>query len=159
MRRDGGCHAHSNALRAIGEQIGKSGGKNDRLFLIARIIFTKIDGIFIDAFEQHARGICHTRFGVAIGGGAIAVDIAEIALPLDHRIARGEILREAHQRIINRLVAVRMERTHHIADDLRAFFKGRARIQFQNMHAVENAAMHRLQTVTRIRQSAPHNGR
>ena len=49
------------------------------------------------------------RFGVAHGGGIIAVDIAEIALPVDQRIALGEILREPHQRVIDRLIAVRMD--------------------------------------------------
>ena len=56
-------------------------------------------------------------FGVAHRGRVIAVDIAEIALPVDQRIALGEILREPHQRVVDRLVAVRMEIADHVADD------------------------------------------
>ena len=59
--------------------------------------------------EQQPRDFGHARFGVAIGGGIVAVDIAEIALPVDERIARGEILREAHQRVIDRLIAMRVK--------------------------------------------------
>ena len=42
------------------------------------------------------------RLGVAHGRGVIAVDVAEIALPVDQRIAHGEILRQTHQRVVDR---------------------------------------------------------
>ncbi len=63
-------------------------------------------------------------FSVAHGGGAIAVDIAEIALAIDQCVALREILRQARQRIIDRLVAMRVIVTHHLADDLGAFAEG-----------------------------------
>ncbi len=50
------------------------------------------------------------RFGVSHRGRIIAVDIAEIALAIDERIAQREVLRETHQRIINGLeIAVRVD--------------------------------------------------
>ena len=103
--------------------------------------------------SKRPRDIRHPRFGVTIGGGAIAIDIAEIALPVDERIARGKILREAHKRIIDRLIAVRMERAHHVADDLRAFLEGGAGIEPQNMHAIEDAPVDRFQPVAGIGQA------
>ena len=159
MRRNRSRHADGDALRAIGEQVRQSRGKNDRLLLVAGIIVAEIDGVFVDAFEQKARDIGHARFGVAIGGGTVAVDIAEVPLTLDERVARGKILREPHQGVIDRLVAVRMERPHHVADDFRAFLERGARVEPQDLHAVENAPMHRLQPVARIRQRPPHDGR
>ena len=126
---------------------------------VAGIIVAPVDRVLVDALEQQARDVGHPRFGVAIGGGAVAVDIAEIALPLDQRIARGKILREAHQRVIDRLVAMRMERAHHVADDLGAFLERRAGIEPQDVHAVEDAPMHRLQPVARVRQRPAHDGR
>jgi len=100
--------------------------------------------------EEEARDIGHTRFGIAIGRRRIPIDIAEIALPVDERIARGEILREPDQRLVDRLVAMRMERAHHVADDLRAFLERRAGIEPENLHAVEDAPMDRLQPVAGI---------
>ncbi len=47
------------------------------------------------------------RFGIPHGGCVIAVDIAEVALAVDQRIAHGEILRQPHQRVIDGLVAMR----------------------------------------------------
>ena len=66
-------------------------------------------------------------FGVAIGGGVIAVDIAEIALPVDQRVAQREVLREADHRVVDDLVAVRVIFADHVADDARALLVGAGR--------------------------------
>ena len=116
---------------AVGQQIGKCRRQHNRLFRHAIVVRPEIDGVFVDAVEQKARDFGQTRFGVAVGGGVIAVDIAEIALAVDQRIARRKILREAHQRVIDRLIAVRMEIAHHVADDFRRFLERRARIEPQ----------------------------
>jgi hypothetical protein len=57
------------------------------------------------------------HFGVPHRGRRIAVDRTKIALPVDKRGAHGKILRHAHQRVVNRLVAVRMVFTDHVTDD------------------------------------------
>ena len=54
---------------------------------------------------------------------------------------------------------MRMERAHHVADDLGGFLERRAGIEPQQPHAVEDAPMHRLQAVAGIRQRAVHDGR
>ncbi len=159
VRRNGGCHADRDPLGAIRQQVRQSGGQDDRLVLIARIILAEIDRILVDAFEQEARDIRHPRLSVTIGGSAISIDIAKISLAVDERIARGKILGEADKRIIDRLIAVRMERAHHVADDLRAFLEGGAGIEPQNMHAIEDAPMDRFQPVAGIGQRPPHDGR
>ena len=151
MRRDACRHADRDALRAIRQQVGHGRRQHDRLQRVAGIIVAPVDRVLVDPLQQEAGEIGQARLGVAIGGGVIAVDIAEIALALDEGIARGEILRQPHQRLVDRLIAVRMERAHHVADDLRAFLERRARIELQYMHPVQDAPMHRLQPVARVR--------
>ena len=124
VRRDRGRHADRDALRAVGEQVRDGGRHDDRLLRVARVIVAPVDQIFLDALHEETGDVGHPRLGVAVGGGVVAVDVAEIALPLDQRVARGEILREAHQGLVDRLIAVRMERPHHVADDLGAFLEG-----------------------------------
>ncbi len=131
VRRDGGRHADRDALRAVGEQIGKGRRQHHRLFAGAVIGGAEIDRVLVDAVEQQPRHLGQARFGVAHGGGVIAVDVAEIALPVDQRIALGEILRQPHQRVVDRLVAVRVEITHHVADHLGRFLEGGAGIEPQ----------------------------
>ncbi len=159
MRRDGSCHADRNALRAVSKQVRESAGQHHRLFRLTVVVGAEFDSVFVDAFEQKPRDFRHARFGVAVGCRVVAVDIAEIALPVDQRIARGEILREAHQRVVDRLVAVRMERTHHVADDLGGLLERSAGVEAQQPHAVEDAAVNGLEAVAGIRQCPVHDGR
>ena len=107
VRRDRGRHADRDALRAVGEQIGKRARQHHRLFLGAVIGRPEIDRVLVDAVEQEARDLGEARLGVAHRRRVIAVDIAEIALAVDQRIALGEILGEPHQRVVDRLVAMR----------------------------------------------------
>ena len=95
--------------------------------------------------------------GVAHGRRRIAVDRAEIALPVDQRQAHGEILRHAHQRVVDRLVAVRVILAHHVADDARrldVFLVGRVALL---VHRIEDAPVHGLQPVAHVRQRARHD--
>ena len=159
MGRDRGRHAHRNALRAIGQQVGEGGGQHHRLFFRTVIGLAEIDRILVQPFENETGDFGQPRFGVTHGCGIIAVDIAEIALSVDQRITLGKILRQTHQRIIDRLVAMRMVLTDHIADHAGAFFERRAGIKLQQAHGIEQAAMDRLQPVARIGQGTVHNRR
>ena len=158
MRRNGRRHADRNALRAVGQQVRKRRGQHERFLCNAVVAWPEIDGVFVDAVEEEPRDLRQARLGIAIGRGVIAVDIAEIALPVDQRIARGKVLRQPHQRIVDRLVAMRMEIAHHVADDLRRLLKRRAGIEAQQPHAVEDAPVHGFEPVARVGQRAMHDG-
>ena len=68
-----------------------------------------------------------------------------------------ERLRHADQRIVNRRVAVRVELTQHLADDLGALAGGPVVVQPHFVHAVQNAAMHGLQAIADVGQRAAHD--
>ncbi len=106
VRRDRRRHADGNAGGAIGEQIRKGARENRWLFLGAIIVGAEIYRGFVQILQQQLSHESHARFGVTIGGGAIAIDIAEIALAIDQGITRGKILRHAHHGLIDRLVAM-----------------------------------------------------
>ena len=159
VRRDVGRHADGDAGRPVGEEVREGAGQHDRLALGAVIGRAEVDRVLVDAVEEETRDLGQPRLGVAHGGGVIAVDVAEIALSVDQRIADGEILREADQRVIDRLVAMRMELAHHVADDLCRFLERRAGIEAEQPHAVEDAAVDRLQPVADVGQRPVHDGR
>ena len=151
---DRGRHAHRDPARAIGEQIGEQAGEDFRLDFLAIISRQEIDRAFIEAGHQFQRGLGQARFGVAIGCGVIAIDIAEIALPLDQRIAQREILREADHRVIDGCVAMGVILADHVADDAGALLEGAGRIELQLPHRPQEAAVDRLQPVAKIGQRA-----
>ena len=154
VRRDRGRHPDRDALRAVGEKIGERARQHHRLVLRAVVGRPEIDRILVDAVEQEVRDLGQPRLGVAHGGGVIAVDIAEIPLPVDQRIALGEILREAHERVVHRLVAMRMELADDVADHARAFLERGAGVEPQLLHRVQEPPVHRLEPVARVRQRA-----
>ncbi len=158
MGRNAGRHAHRDAVGAIGQQIGESRRQDGRFLGLAVIGGAEVHRIFVQPIQQRAGRLGHTAFGVAHGGGVIAVDIAEIALPIHQRIAHGKFLGQAHQRVIDRLVAMGMEGTHHIAHHLGGFLEGGIRIKPQEPHAEQDAAMHGLQPVTGVGQRALGDG-
>ena len=158
VRRDVGRHADGDAGGAVGEQVGEIGRQHRRLLLAPVVIGAEIDRVLVDAVEQPRGDLGQPRLGVAVGGGVIAVDIAEIALPVDQRIADGEVLGEPRQRVVDRLVAVRMEVAHRVADDLGAFPELALGAEPELLHGVEQPPMHRLQPVAHVGQRAVHDG-
>ncbi len=158
VRRDIGRHAHRDAGGTIREQVREGRRQDQRLLVLAVIGLAKIDRAFVIILQDEDRGFGQTRFGVSHGRGAIAVHIAEIALTFDQRIARGEILRQTHQRLIHRLIAMGMEPADNVADHAGAFLEGGVGRQLEKPHGVEKTAVNRLQTVARIGQGPLGDG-
>ena len=158
VRRDRRRHADRDALRTIGQQVGKRPRQHHWLVLGAVIGRPEIDRVFVDAIDQKVRDLSQPRFGVSHGGRIIAVHVAEIALPIYQRITLGKILRETHERVIDRLIAVRMEFADDVADDAGAFLEGRAGVETQQLHGVQQPSMNRLESVARVRERAAGDG-
>ena len=159
VRRDAGRHADCDAGGAIGQQVREAAGQHHRLAVLAVIGRPEIDRILVDAVEHRLRHRRQPAFGVAHCRGIIAVDVAEIALAVDQRIALREILRQADKRVIDRQFAVRVKFADHVPDDAGALLVARSRIEPQLPHRMQDAPMHRLQPVADIGQGARHDRR
>ncbi len=151
---DAGRHADRNPAGAIGQQVGEQTGEERGLLLLIVVGRDEIDRAFVQPFHQLHRRLGQAAFGVAFGGGVIAVDIAEVPLPLDQRVAQREWLGEADQRIVEGKVSVRVELAHHVADHAAALFERAVGRKSQLPHAPQDPAVNRLQSVAQIRQRA-----
>ncbi len=76
---------------------------------------------------------------------------------VDQGRAHGKILRHADQRVIDRLVAMRMIFAHHVAHDQRGLAIGLVPVAPILVHRIKNAPMHGLQAVAHIGQRALHD--
>ena len=159
VRRDAGRHADRDTRGAVGEQVRKPRRQNDRLVVFAVIGRAEIDSVLVDAVEHRLRHRRQPALGVAHRRGVIAVDITEIPLTVDQRVALREILGEADQRVIDRQLAMRVELADHVADDASAFLVARGGIEAQLLHRMQDAAMDRLQPVAHIGQGTRHDRR
>ena len=157
VRRDVGRHADGDAAGAVDQEIGKPRRQDHRLALGIVVVGLEVDGVLVEIVDQRAGHAFEPHLGVAHRRRRIAVDRAEIALPVDQRQAHGEILRHAHQRVVDRLIAVRMVFADHVADDAGGFAVRLVPLVAVLVHRIEDAAMHRLEPVARIRQRARHD--
>ena len=152
VRRDVGRHADGDAAGAVDQQVRKA-RRQDARFAAGRVISVlEIDGVLVDVFQQLMRDLGQPRFGVAHRRRRIAVDRAEIALPVDQRHAQRPVLRHAHQGVVDRGVAMRMVFTHHVGDRARRLHIFAVPVVAALMRRVEDAAMHRLQPVAHVGQ-------
>ncbi len=157
VRRNVGGHADRNAAGAVDQEIGKTRRQHHRLAFGIIVIGLEVDGIFVEVFDQRTGDALEAHLGVTHGRRRIAVDRTEIPLPIHQRQAHGKILRHAHKRVIHRLVAVRMIFTDNVADDARRLAVGLVPLVAVLVHRVEDAPMHRLEPVARVRQRPRHD--
>ena len=129
VRRDARGHTDRDTRRTIGQQIRERGRQHHRLLILIVIRGAEIHGIFGNAGQETGGDRRHPCFGVAHGGRVIAIDIAEITLAFHQRVTHGEILRQAHQRIVDTGVTMRMELAHHVAHHTRALLEAAGRIE------------------------------
>ena len=155
VRRNVGGHAHGDTGGTVDQQIRNARGENDRLVFALIEVRDKINGLLLDVREHFFRDFREARFGVTHRGRGIAVHRAEIALAIHERVAHVEFLRQAHERVVDRRVTVRMELAENFADDLGAFAIGLRGGEAKLVHAEKDAAVHRLEAVAHVRQRAP----
>ena len=99
----------------------------------------------------------HANFGIPHGRGGVAVDRAEVALPIYQCVAQGEILSHSNDSVVNRRVTVRVVLTNHITHHAGRLFIGLVPVVVQLIHRKQHPAMHGLQAVSDIRQGATHD--
>jgi hypothetical protein len=129
---------------------GKARGQDRRLLLLAVVIVLEIDRVLVDIGQQVGGGLVHPHLGVAHGRRVIAVHGAEIALAVQKRQRHGEILRHAHQRVVDRAVAMRVVLTHHVAHGPRGFAVGLVVGVAGLVHREKDAPVHRFQPVAQV---------
>ncbi len=152
--RDVGRHADGDARRAVDEQVGQLRRQHARLLLRAVVVVLEVDGVLVDVGEELGGDRRQARLRVAHRGRGVAVDAAEVALPVDQRVAHREVLGEPDEGVVQGDVAVRVVLAHHLADDGRALAEGAGGGQPHLPHRVQDPAVDGLQAVADVGQRA-----
>ncbi len=154
VRRDVRRHADRDARRAVREQVGEARREHERLVDGAVEVRPEVDRLAVDVAEQLLRDRGEPGLGVAVGGGRVAVDRAEVALAVDERVAQGEFLGHPHHRVVDGGVAVRVVVLEHLADDAGGLRVGAVGEEPLLLHRVEDAAVDGLEAVAHVREGA-----
>ena len=154
VRRNVGRHADRDARGAVEHQVRQPGGQHEWLLPGRGIIVAEVDGVLLEVDQQFGRDPGEPRLGVPVGGRRVPVDRPEVALAVDERVAQREVLRHAHQAVVDGHVAVRVVVLEHLADDRGALLIAGAGGHPLLLHRVQDPAVNRLQAVANIRQRA-----
>ena len=154
MRRNIRCHTHGDTRRAVDKKVWQSRRQDARLLLRAVVVRRVVDRLMIDVGQHLAGDRRKARLGVAHRSGRVAVDRTKVSLPIDEWMAHGEILRKAHECVVECAVSVRVVLTHHLADDRGALAIGGSCGEAHLAHGVQDAAVYWLQPVANIRECA-----
>ena len=144
MRGDVGSHADGDTLAAVDQQVGEA--RRQRLGLGERLVVVglPVDGVLLQVTQELHGGLCQAALGVTHGGGAVAVDVAEIAVTVNERRAHREPLCQADHGLIDRGVAVRMVLTDNFADRPGRLLVRTVGVDAALVHCVQDATVHRL---------------
>ena len=80
VRRDIGCHTHTDTGGAVYEQLRELCGENGGFHIGFVKCGDHINGFFFDIGEHFFAETFHAALGVTAGGGGVAVDASEVAL-------------------------------------------------------------------------------
>ena len=155
VRRDVGRHADRDPGRAVHQEVREAGRKHDGLLLGLVVVRDEIDRVPVD-IRQHLLGdLRQPDLGVAHRRRRVAVDRAEISLPVDEGVPKGELLRHPHEGLVDRRLAVGVELAERVTDHAGRLAIPAVPRQAHLVHGIEHAAMDRLEAVADVGQRPP----
>ena len=144
VRGDVGGHADGDALATVDQQVGETRGQCLGLGERLVVVGLPVDGVLLQVTQELHGGLSQAALGVTHGGGAVAVDVAEVAVTVNERRAHGEPLRQADHGLIDREVAVRMVLTDNFADRPGRLLVRTVGVDAALVHCVQDATVYRL---------------
>ena len=157
VRRDVRGHADRDAGAAVDEEVREARRQHRRLGLGLVVVRREVDRLAVDVGQELPGDLRHARLGVAHGGRGVAVDRAEVALPVDQHVAHAERLGHAHHRVVDGRIPVGVVFPHDVADDAGGLSVRAVPLVAALVHRVQDAPVHGLQAVPDVRQGAGHD--
>ena len=154
-----GGHTHSDTRGTVDEKRGDAGGQHRRLVARVVVVAVHVHRFLLDVLHHGFAHLAHLGFGVTHGRGAVAVHRTEVSLSDYQRIAHRPRLCHAYKCTIYRTVTMRVILTEHFTDNSSRLLRGFVVCDAHIHHTIEDAAMHRLETIAYIGQRTAHDDR
>ena len=157
VRRNICRKTYGNTRCAVDKQVGETPGQHVRFLGGIVEVARPAHGVLFDVAKQFQRVRGQFCLGVTHCRRAVAVDVAEVALSKDKGHVHCKGLRHTHHCVVNTAVAVGVIPTHAVTYDTRRFTRGLVGGVALFVHAVQYAALHRLQAVLYARKRTVEN--
>ncbi len=118
-RANGAGKTHRNARVGRNQNVGKTGGKQHRLFGCSVVVVHHINSVFVDTTEQFLANEIQLDFGITGGGiGHFGILFAKASFGINERMKQGFVSSgQADQRFINGTISVGIQfhgLPHHV---------------------------------------------
>ena len=153
VRRHVGGHAHRDAGRAVDQQVGQGGGEDLGLGERVVVVGDHVHDVLVERGRHRQGRGGQARLGVA-GCRRAVVERPEVPVPVDQGDAHRERLGQAHHRVVDGDVPVRVKAPHDVADDPRGFDVAPVGAQPHLVHLEEDATLDGLEAVAGVGQGA-----
>ena len=108
VRRDAGRHAHRDAGAAVDQQVWECGREHGRFLPGLVVVWHPVDRVLVHVVHQRMAKVRQARLGITHRGRRIALDRAEVSLPVDERAAHRPRLGHVHECRVNRRLTMRV---------------------------------------------------
>ena len=157
VRRNLGGHTNGDTLRAVDQQVRETCGQHGGLLGLSIVVVHEVDRVFFNIAHHLQCEWRHLGLGVTRGRGTVITGRTEVPLTERQRVAHRPVLHQAHERVVNRRVTVRVILTHHITDNTGTLRERLVGAVTAVVHAVDHTTVHRLETVTNLGQGATND--
>ena len=157
VRWNVGRHAHGDARTAVDQQVRHFRRKDRRLFQAPIEVGRKGDRLLLDVLQKLHRHSGEAGLGVPVCRRRVAIDGPEVALAIDERITKREILDHPHHGVVHGGIAMGVVLAQHVADHRGRLLVTSPWAQPQLAHCVQDAPVNRLQAVSYVGQRSLHN--
>jgi hypothetical protein len=159
VRRDVGRHPDGDSRGAVDEQVWHPAGQDDGLARRVVEVGDEVDGLAVDVGEERLGELREAALRVAISRGRVAVDRAEVPLPVDQWVAEVPPLREADESVVHGRIAVRVVPLQHLPHHAGALRVPPVVEEVLTEHRVEDAPVDGLEPVAGVGQRPPDDHR
>ncbi|RPK39095.1 hypothetical protein EES40_24595 [Streptomyces sp. ADI93-02] len=157
VRRDVGRHTDRDARGTVHQEVREARRQDRRLLVAAVVVVLEVDGLLVDVPDHLHGQRHHLALGVPHGCGRVVARGTEVAVGVHQRHAHRPVLRQSHERVVDRGVAVRVVRTHDVTDDAGALVEALLGPVATVVHRVQHPAVDGLQTVPHVGQRTRHD--
>src|SRR5690606_39025118 len=128
---------------------------NSRLLSATVIVVVKVDGVLVNVTHELHGEWRHFCLRIARSRSAIVSGRTKVALTQREGVSQAPRLNQTHESVVDRTVTVRVELTHDLAHHAGTLRKSLIGTVPAVIHRVDHAPVHRLQSVTHVRQCPP----
>ena len=141
----------------VGQECREAPGEHVRFVVLVGEVATPLDDrglAVLKITQQLVADVGGAHLSVAVGGGRVTIDRADVPLEVDQRVALRKVLGDRDRCVVDGAITVRVVATERIADDLHTLIVPAGCGRGVVFKGEQDPSLHRLEPIARIGDGA-----